>query len=79
MFRIRAVLIAFFCLFSASAAGAGDMTYNAEITVDVTAENASIAREKAMTEANRQAYTLPSALPRLTASADLTSLTTHRF
>lgn len=57
MFRIRAVLIAFFCLFSASAAGAGDMTYNAEITVDVTAENASIAREKAMTEANRQAYT----------------------
>ena len=34
MFRIRAVLIAFFCLFSASAAGAGDMTYNAEITVD---------------------------------------------
>ena len=33
------------------------MTYNAEITVDVTAENASVAREKAMTEANRQAYT----------------------
>lgn len=57
MFRIRAALIAFFCLFSASAAGAGDMTYNAEITVDVTAENASVAREKAMTEANRQAYT----------------------
>ena len=26
MFRIRAALIAFFCLFSASAAGAGDMT-----------------------------------------------------
>lgn len=80
MFRIRAVLIAFFCLFSASAAGAGDMTYNAEITVDVTAENASVAREKAMTEANRQAYTaVAKRVTTADASADLTSLTTHRF
>ena len=52
-------LIAFFLISItlSSAAFAGDMTYSAEITVDVTAENASIAREKAMTEANRQAYT----------------------
>lgn len=53
--RLTALLL--FSLFLSAPASAGDMTYNAEITVDVTAENASVAREKAMTAANRQAYT----------------------
>lgn len=37
------------------AAAADNSVYDAEIYVDVTAENASIAREKAMNEANRKA------------------------
>ena len=58
MFRICTAAVALFCLLLLPETGrAGDLTYSAEITVDVTAENASVAREKAMTEANRQAYT----------------------
>lgn len=43
-------------LYSLPAHGS-DLTYNAEIMVDVTAENASVAREKAMNIANRKAFT----------------------
>lgn len=44
-------------LLAAPAVQAGtDNLYSAEIFVDVTAENASVAREKAMNEANRKAF-----------------------
>lgn len=53
----RLITIFIFSVVLAASATAADMTYNAEVTVDVTAQNASVAREKAMTAANRQAYT----------------------
>lgn len=53
----RLITIFAFLALTSTFAFAGDMTYNAEISVDVTAENASVARERAMTAANRQAYT----------------------
>lgn len=56
MLRFIAPLFLFFCL-PVAASSAADSTYSANVTVDVTAENASVAREKAMTQANRQAYT----------------------
>ncbi len=42
--------------FVAPAAAQNNDLYSAEIIVDVTAENASVAREKAMNEANRKAF-----------------------
>lgn len=55
MLRLFPVVLALF-LFSFSPAAAEDSSlYDAEIYVDVTAENASVARERAMNEANRKA------------------------
>lgn len=45
-------------IFISLPAQGSDLTYNAEIMVDVTSENASVAREKAMNIANRKAFTI---------------------
>lgn len=51
-------LLSFLSLLSIAPAIAENMSlYDTDISVDVTAENASVAREKAMSEANRQAVT----------------------
>ena len=53
-------LISFFCAFAlllSFSAQAADERFTVEIKVDVTDENASIAREKAMTNATRAAVT----------------------
>ncbi len=53
----RAVLfISFIFAFFCGPVRAQNQIYNAEISVDVTAENAAQAREQAMTEANRKAF-----------------------
>ena len=53
------LLLVFWGLLAAAPVRAEDMSlYDAEISVDVTSENASVAREKAMSEANRQALML---------------------
>lgn len=58
MLRLKFLALLFlFAITPFSAVNANDMTYKAEITVDVTAENASVARERAMSNANRQAFT----------------------
>ena len=44
-----------FVLFTVFSARAGQPSYSADVTVDVTADNASAARELAMRRANRQA------------------------
>ena len=49
-------LLSLLCLLAGRPAAAEDMSlYETDISVDVTSENASVAREKAMNEANRQA------------------------
>ncbi len=46
----------FVSLFFCSVASAADNVYTVDVSVDVTAENAAVAREKAMSAANRKAF-----------------------
>ncbi len=55
MQKLLLSILAVLC-FSAPAVAQNNDLYSAEIVVDVTAENASVAREKAMSEANRKAF-----------------------
>ncbi|MBO5442778.1 MAG: DUF2066 domain-containing protein [Alphaproteobacteria bacterium] len=55
MQKLLLLCLAVLC-FAAPAAAQNNDLYSAEIMVDVTAENASVAREKAMNEANRKAF-----------------------
>lgn len=49
------ILVSGFCFFISGKALADSALYTANVSVDVTAENSAIARDKAMKEANRQA------------------------
>ncbi len=67
------IAIAFIFLISANLSHAQtNPLYTAEILVDVTADNASIAREKAMSQANRKAFLAIAA--RLTTASNVSSL-----
>lgn len=67
------IVIAFICFISADLSHAQtNNLYTAEILVDVIADNSSIAREKAMSEANRKAFLAIAA--RLTTASGVSSL-----
>lgn len=64
-----------FCFISSNVYAANNATYSVDVSVDVTDDNAAIAKDKAMTKANREAFnTVVNRLTNGTGSADLEKL-----